>query len=125
LHMALSPTVKIANGLDLCMIGGGDVPLSTAQVVDTARGWGCTDPLARSVQATTAWFGEDWAPPGLTDWAREHHRSVRDRVAMSAFTGRFSSSSLRSLTAIAGLRSPRLVGRALRGLLVHGHGDHE
>lgn len=125
LHMALSPTVKIANGLDLCMIGGGAVPLSTADVVDTARRWGCTDPLARSVQATTAWFGEDWAPPGLIDWAHAHHRSIRDGVAMAAFVGRFSSSRMRSLTAIAGLRSPRLVGRAMRGLLVHGHGEHE
>jgi hypothetical protein len=125
LHMALAPTVKVSNGLDLCMIGGGATPLSTSTIVDTARDWRCVDPLARAVMATSEWFGEEWAPAGLVEWASEHRPSVRDRMAMAAFDGPLSGSAMRSLSAVAGLRSPRLVSRALRGMLVPGHGDRE
>jgi hypothetical protein len=124
LHMALAPIPKIANALDLCVIGGGPDPLATSDILKTAGQWGCLRPLAIAVESTCALFGDSWAPNGMISWAREHRTPITDRLAMAAFVGPLSSSRLRSLTSIAGLRSTAMRRRALRGVIMRGHHGH-
>lgn len=122
LHMALSPTPKFVNAIDLGLIGRGTETLTTAEVLEVAGKWGCLQPLALAVQYTNRLFGDSWTPSELATWARQRTPSLPDRLAMSAFNGPLASSRLRSLTSIAGMRSNTLRWNAFRRL-VRGHHD--
>ena len=125
LHMALSPTQRLANGLDLCMIAARPSPIDTDDVVSMARRWRCAAPVARAISATVERFGMTWAPSELVRWSAGYRPSLGERIALGAFDGPWAGSAARSLTAVAGLRSAPLVRRAAIGLVHPSHGERE
>lgn len=125
LHLALSPMRKISNGLDLCTIVRRTPELSASAIIDVAERWGCARPIALAIGATTEWFGDDWAPPGLIDWCNQRTITLADRVVMSTYDGTLANSRLRSAAAVVGLRSAAERRRAMRGLVARGHHERE
>ncbi|MGB0113417.1 MAG: nucleotidyltransferase family protein [Ilumatobacteraceae bacterium] len=125
LHMALSPVVRLIDAVDLCMIGRRPDALPTDDIVAVAEAWGCRAPVAQAITTTTGWLGPDWAPADLVAWSRSYRPTVVERVAGAAFDGPLSGSAMRSLTAMGGLRSLPLVGRAARSLLIPGHEERQ
>jgi Uncharacterised nucleotidyltransferase len=119
LHLALAPSVKRVNGLDLCVIAGA-APVTTQDVVATAHAWRCPAPVAIAVRSTCEWFGTAWAPAGLAEWARDYRPRVGERIALTSYTGRFAHSRWRSVTAVAGLSGGRHRALALRSMITRG-----
>lgn len=117
IHMSLSPTERITSGLDLCTIATSDDGVDAAAAIARATEWGCDRLLADAVEATVGWFGPDLPSAEFAEWARRRRRSAKDRLLTAAYSGRFARSRLRSLTAIAGVRSWRGRVSASRYLL--------
>jgi len=125
LHMALSPTQKLANGLDLCMIASRPSTIDANEVIDVSRRWHCAAPVAHAIRSTADRFGDTWASTELIRWSLDYRPTAGERLALAAFDGPFSGSAARSLTAVAGLRSASLVRRATVGLIAPRHGERE
>jgi hypothetical protein len=121
----LSPTPRISDGLDLVTITHANPDLTASEIVTVAESWGCAHPLALAVEATSTWFGNEWAPADLVARCRTRHVTITDRLLMSSFAGPLSNSHFRSLCAVAGLRGRSDRHRALRGLVSRGHRERE
>lgn len=111
LHMALAPQPRFIHLEDLRRLSNEITPPQQSAIIDASESWGCADPVALSIGVADGMFNKSWSATTLTAWAGARSTRPAERVWMSAYSGRFSSTHFRSATALLGVR-PRTAGIA-------------
>lgn len=111
LHMALAPQPRFIHLEDLRRLSSKNTPPQQSAIIDAAESWGCAVPVAVSIRVAGDLFGGSWSATTLVEWAKSRSTRPAERIWMSAYSGRFSSTHVRSVTALLGVR-PRTVGLA-------------